>query len=344
MGQVPVGRGVSTPRAVDGSLMRLVGPESSEPMSTLVVRGADALPTPGAGQVTIQVVAAGVNRADISQRQGQYPPPPGVTSVLGLEVSGHVTALGEGVELWAVGDAVCALLSGGGYASAVTVDAGLLFPVPDGMPVDRAAALPEALCTVWNNLVRVAGITAGQRLLVHGGTSGVGSIALQVARELGVEPYATAGTEDKVQLCRELGAVGAVNYREHDFAEWLTDRTPGMDVILDVVGGSYLARNIACLAADGTLLTIGRLGGDVGELDVRQLIRRRLTVTGTSLRSLPLEDRTRIVSAVQERLWWALDAGRIAPVIDASFPLDHAEEAHQLLLSGEVSGKLLLLP
>ncbi|MBI9113559.1 NAD(P)H-quinone oxidoreductase [Sanguibacter suaedae] len=310
-------------------------------------------PTPAPGHVLVTVAAAGINRADILQRRGHYPPPPGAPSWPGLEVSGVVEALGEGVKGWKVGDRVAALIDGGGYAELVTVPAEQLLPVPDSVDLVDAAGLPEAVCTAWSNLVDVARLSAGEHVLVHGGSGGVGTVAIQVARALGAHVLVTAGSEERVARCMELGAAGGFVYRRPEgesFADALPDLVReatgghGADVVLDVVGGAYLGANVASLATGGRLVVIGMQKGQRGELDLGTLLTRRASVTGTTLRSRPAEEKARIVAAVREHAWPWLADGRLRPVVHARLPLAEAARGHELLDSGEVVGKVLLVP
>ena len=298
-------------------------------------------PVPGEGEVLIRVHAAGVNRADLSQRAGHYPPPPGASEILGLEVSGTVTQLGPGVSGVQVGQRVCVLLSGGGYAEVVAAPAGLLLPVPEGWSLTEAAGLPEVFLTAYLNLFLEAGLVAGDSVLIHGGASGVGTAAIQLAREAGAHVFATAGTADKVQLCESLGAT-AFNYREVDFAEAINERVDGIDVILDMVGQDYFARNLALLRTNGRLVVIATLSGTHAELDLRQLMGKRLTLKGSTLRSRPLAERIQLTQAFNERFGSALAAKRLQPVIDEVVPITEAERAHQRMRDNLNSGKLIL--
>ena len=302
---------------------------------------------PGIDEVLIEIFAAGVNRADLLQAAGNYPPPPGASDILGLEVSGRIGAVGDGVSEWIVGQEVCALLAGGGYAESVIVPAAQVLPVPPGVTLHDAAALPEVACTVWSNLVMAAHLTPGEVLLVHGGASGVGSHAIQVAKQLGAVVAVTAGSAAKLDLCRELGADIAINYRDDDFVEHIRRATEGRgaDVILDIMGAGYLDRNLDVLAADGRLVIIGMQGGVKGELNIGKLVGKRLQVIGTALRARPVggpHGKGDIVAAVVESVWPMIADGRVRPVIGARFPLAEAQEAHRALASGEVSGKILL--
>ncbi|CAJ1510461.1 NAD(P)H-quinone oxidoreductase [[Mycobacterium] holstebronense] len=303
---------------------------------------ADLQPAPG--EVLIHVAAAGVNRADLLQAAGLYPPPPGASDTLGLEVSGVIAAVGDDETGWAVGQQVCALLAGGGYAEYVAVPAPQVLPVPDGVDLADAAALPEVACTVWSNLVLTAGLSEGQLLLVHGGASGVGSHAIQVARQLGAWVAVTAGSEAKLEFCRELGAEITINYHDEDFVARVRE-AGGADVILDIMGAAYLDRNIDALADDGRLVVIGMQGGVKAELNLGKLISKRARVIGTALRGRPVEgphSKGMVVAAVTTDLWPMLGDGRIKPVIGARLPIAQAAEAHRMLSSGEVTGKVVL--
>jgi putative PIG3 family NAD(P)H quinone oxidoreductase len=299
-------------------------------------------PTPGPGEVLIDVAATAVNRADLLQRQGNYPPPPGASDILGLECSGTIAGLGEGVEGWRVGDEVCALLAGGGYAERVAVPSGQLLPVPAGVDLVTAAGLPEVACTVWSNVVMHAGLSEEDVLLVHGGASGIGTHAIQVGKALGATVAVTAGSEDRVQRCRRLGADIAINYREQDFVDVLKKDTGGADVILDNMGASYLDRNINALAQEGRLVVIGMQGGVKGELNLGKLLSKRASVTATGLRARPKENKARIVAEVREHLWPLIERGSVQPVIDRVMPIADAGEAHRALDEGGVFGKIVL--
>jgi len=301
----------------------------------------------GPGEVLVRVTAAGVNRADLLQAAGKYPPPPGASEILGLEVSGTVAALGEGVTGWQVGQPVCALLAGGGYAEYVAVPAPQLMPVPQTVELPHAAALPEVACTVWSNLVMAARLQPGETLLVHGGASGIGTHALQVARALEAQVMATAGSQRKLDLCLELGAEVAINYREEDFVERVRAETggAGADVILDIMGAAYLDRNLDALATDGRLVIIGMQGGVKAELNLGKLLGKRGTIIGTTLRARPVTGpggKADVVAAVVANVWPMVDDGRVRPVIGAEFPITEAQAAHELLASGDVFGKVLL--
>ena len=301
-------------------------------------------PVPGPDEVVVTVSAAGVNRADIMQRQGFYPPPPGASEYPGLECSGLVSAVGTAVTGWQQGDTVCALLAGGGYAEQVAVPAAQLLPVPEGLTVTAAAALPEAACTVYANVFMAGRLAPGETLLVHGGASGIGTMAIQLARAHGARVMCTAGSPAKLQRCRELGAELAIDYTGEDFVSAVADFTggKGADVILDIIGAAYLQRNIAALAADGRLLVIGLQGGATGELDLGVMLRRRLTVHAASLRARPVADKAVIVTAVRSRIWPLVVSGQVRPVIDSILPLAQAAQAHRLMESGRHVGKILL--
>ena len=301
-------------------------------------------PTAGPGQVLVDVVAAGVNRADVMQRMGFYPPPPGASELPGLEVSGRIAALGEGVDGWAVGDEVCALLDGGGYAEQAVAPVGQLLPVPSGVSLEDAAGLPEVAATVWSNVFLTANIQPGQYLLVHGGSSGIGTMAIQLAKAVGAHVAVTAGSAAKLDFCRELGAEILVNYREEDFVEKVRSASAGhgADVILDNMGAKYLARNVDLLATNGRLVTIGLMGGRTAELDLGVLLGKRGAVIATSLRARPLAEKAAIVAAVREHVWPLIEAGQVRPVIHARHPLADAPAAHREMEASGHIGKILL--
>ena len=303
-------------------------------------------PQPGAGEVRVRVAAAGVNRADVMQRMGRYPPPPGAPAYPGLEVSGVIDALGPQVSGWAIGDEVCALLSGGGYAQLVCVPAGQLLPVPEGISLRDAAALPEVACTVWSNVFLTANLQPAETILIHGGSSGVGTMAIQLAVALGARVAVTAGSAAKLEVCRELGAEIAINYRDQDFVAELAAATAGQgaDVILDNMGAKYLARNVTALADGGRLVVIGLQGGARGELDLAALLTKRAAVIATSLRARPPAEKATIVAAVREHVWPLVAAGAVRPVIHERFALADAAAAHRALEASQHIGKLLLVP
>ena len=301
-------------------------------------------PTPAPGEVVVDVVATAVNRADTLQRKGFYPPPPGASDVLGLECSGTVSAVGAEVTGWSVGDRVCALLPGGGYASKVAVPAGQLMPVPGEVDLATASALPEVACTVWSNVFMIAGLRAEETLLVHGGAGGIGTMAIQLAHALGARVVTTAGSAEKLELCRSLGADVVVNYREQDFVEEVRRTTDGRgaDVILDNMGASYLDRNLDALATEGRLVVIGMQGGAKGELDLGKLLRKRGAVVATSLRARPVEEKTAICAAVVEHIWPLVADGSVKPVVHTTLPLERVGDAHRLMEESGHTGKILL--
>lgn len=299
---------------------------------------------PGPGEVLVEVAATAVNRADVMQRQGFYPPPPGASPYLGLEASGRIARLGAGVAGWAVGDEVCALLAGGGYAQYVRVPVGQLLPVPDGVDLVAAAALPEVAATVWSNVFMVAHLRPGESFLVHGGASGIGTMALQLARAVGARIFTTAGSEAKLERCRALGADVAINYRDEDFVARVKEETDGtgVDVILDNMGAKYLSRNVDALAVNGRLVIIGLQGGRKADLDLNQLLVKRAAVAATSLRGRPLAEKSAIVAAVRDHVWPLIAAGRVTPVVDRTLPVTEAAEAHRALEASEHIGKIVL--
>lgn len=298
-------------------------------------------PVAGPGEVVIDVVSSAVNRADIVQRQGFYAPPPGATEVLGLECSGRVSALGEGVTGVAIGDEVCALLAGGGYAEKVAVPVGQVMPLPPGVGLVEAGSVPEVACTVWSNVVMVAGLQADDTFLVHGGSGGIGTFAIQVAHALGARVLATAGTPEKLEWCRSLGADRAINYREEDFVE-VVQELGGADVILDNMGAKYLARNVAALARHGRLVVIGLQGGTKAELDLNALLRKQASVQATALRARPTEEKTVICAAVTEHVWPLFGAGSVRTLVHEEIALSDVVRAHQLMEDSAHSGKILL--
>ncbi|KRE26940.1 NAD(P)H-quinone oxidoreductase [Mycobacterium sp. Soil538] len=302
----------------------------------------DVAPAPG--EVLIRVTAAGVNRADLLQAAGNYPPPRGASDIIGLEVSGAIERVGDGVTNWTQGQRVCALLAGGGYAEYVAVPAGQVLPAPDGVPLEHAAGLPEVACTVWSNVVQTAGLRPSQLLLVHGGASGIGTHAIQVARALGCRVAVTAGSRNKLELCAELGAEITIDYHSEDFVEAVRE-AGGADVILDIMGAAYLDRNIDALAADGRLVIIGMQGGVKAELNIGKLLAKRGGVFATALRARPVDGpagKSEIVARVRDEVWSLIADGQVRPVIGAEFPVAEAQAAHELLESGDVSGKVIL--
>ncbi len=320
--------------------MRAIVAESADQLSWQEVPDVSA----GQGEVLVKVAAAGVNRADLLQAAGKYPPPPGASEIIGMEVSGVIADIGSEVPNWSVGQEVCALLAGGGYAEYVAVPAGQLLPIPDGVDLIDAAGLPEVACTVWSNLVLTAHLGKGQLLLMHGGASGIGSHAIQVARALGVRVAVTAGSAEKLEFCRELGAEITINYRDEDFVARVQE-AGGADVIFDIMGASYLDRNIDALATDGQLVIIGMQGGIKGELNIGKLLGKRARVIGTTLRARPVtgpNSKTEIVQAVIASVWPMIAEGRVRPIIGARLPIQQAGEAHEQLTSSKVTGKVVL--
>jgi putative PIG3 family NAD(P)H quinone oxidoreductase len=300
-------------------------------------------PEPAAGEVLVDVTASAVNRADLMQRQGFYPPPAGAPPYPGLECSGRIAALGDGVTGWQVGDEVCALLTGGGYATGVAVPAGQVLPKPAAVSLRDAAALPEVACTVWSNVGQLAHLGKGETFLVHGGGSGIGTHAIQVAKALGAIVLCTAGTAEKLARCRELGADVTINYRTEDFVARAREETGGgVDVILDMIGAKYLTRNVEALAANGRLAIIGLQGGAKAEIDLNALMRTRAQVIGTVLRARPAAEKAAIVAAVRERVWPLVESGAVRPVVDRVLPMRDAAEAHRVVEAGQNVGKVVL--
>jgi putative PIG3 family NAD(P)H quinone oxidoreductase len=301
-------------------------------------------PDPGKGEVLIRVHAAGVNRPDVMQRQGLYPPPPGASPILGLEVSGEVVATGNDVSAWSVSDRVCALTNGGGYAEYVAVPAGQCLPVPGGLPVEEAAALPETFFTVWTNVFDRARLKPGERFLVHGGGSGIGTTAIQLAKALGSKVFTTAGSAEKCAACQRLGADVAVNYTEQDYVKVLKEATDGqgVDVILDMVGGDYVARNLELAAMDGRIVSISFLKGSRVEIDMMHILRKRLVITGSTLRPQSAEAKAGIAEKLRAQIWPLIESKKIKPLIAARFPLADAAESHKLMESSKHIGKIIL--
>jgi putative PIG3 family NAD(P)H quinone oxidoreductase len=305
------------------------------------------VPTPQVGEVLIKVEAAGVNRPDLLQRQGNYPPPPGASDIPGLEVAGTIVAIGPAGDTpvrWREGDAVCALVTGGGYAEYCSAPAVQCLSIPKGLDTTAAAAIPETFFTVWTNLFQRGGLQGDEAALIHGGTSGIGTTAIQLAREFGARVFATAGTDAKCEACTRLGAY-AINYRSSDFVQVVRDQTlgRGVDVILDIVGGDYLQKNIDSLALHGRILQIGLLGSARAQINLAPLMHKRLTLTGSTLRARTPQEKGAIRAELESRVWPLLEAGRVGPIIHRTFPLRQAAEAHRLLESGEVIGKLVLI-
>jgi NADPH2:quinone reductase len=301
------------------------------------------LPRPGAGEVLVKVAAAGVNRPDVMQRSGGYPPPPGASDIPGLEIAGTVVAVGDGVERWHEGEAVCALVAGGGYAEYCAAPAPQCLPVPSGLSMVEAAALPETYFTVWSNVFDRAGLRAGESILVHGGSSGIGTTAIQLAHAFGARVLTTAGTDEKCGACRHLGADVTINYRTQDFVAVVKNETQGgVDVVLDMVGGDYIQRNIAALAPEGRLVQIAFLGGSKATVDFLPLMLKRLTYTGSTLRPRPVEFKGAIAWSLEEKVWPLLAAGTVAPQIFRTFALRDAADAHRLMESSAHVGKIML--
>jgi putative PIG3 family NAD(P)H quinone oxidoreductase len=296
------------------------------------------------GEVLLDVAATAVNRADLMQRAGHYPPPPGASELLGLECSGRIAALGDGVTGWSLGDEVCALLSGGGYAEQVAVPAVQLMRVPSGVDLVTAAALPEVACTVWSMVFDNGRLAIGESFLVHGGSSGIGTMAIQTAAAAGARVFATAGTEAKLDACRKLGADVAINYREQDFAEVIAAETSGagVDVILDTIGAEYLARNVAALATAGRISMIGMLGGTRGELDLAALMRRRGTIYAATLRARPVEQKAAIVAGTEAHVWPLIEQGQVRPVVHEVLPMERAADAHRIVHESSHVGKVVI--
>jgi NADPH:quinone reductase len=332
----------------------MIAIEISKPGGPEVLRPVEVpVPEPGQGEVLIKVAAAGVNRPDLMQRAGKYPPPPGASEIPGLEVAGTVVAKGHGVDRWNPGDRVCALLTGGGYAEYCVAPAAQCLPVPRraGLePLDafiafiRAAAIPETFFTVWMNVFDRGHLRAGETFLVHGGSSGIGTTAIQLAAAFGATVFATAGSKEKCDACEALGAARAINYRDADFVSVLMAQTGGggVDVILDMVGGDYFSRNIDLLALEGRLLQIALLQGSRAEMNLAKLLRQRLTVTGSTLRSRSVEEKGAIAAALERNVWPLLESGKVRPIVYAKFPLTQASEAHRMMEEGKHIGKVVL--
>ena len=303
------------------------------------------IPTPGAGDVLIHVVAAGVNRPDVAQRQGKYPPPPGAPDIPGLEVAGTVEQAGGGVQDWRAGDQVCALVAGGGYAEHCVAPAPQCLPIPRGMSAVDAAAIPETFFTVWTNVFDRGRLTAGESLLVHGGSSGIGTTAIQLAHAFGASVFATAGSAEKCAACERLGAARAINYRDEDFVAVTREATGGrgIDVILDMVGGDYFPRNMEALAMGGRLVQIATLGGPKSQIFLPAVMQRRLTITGSTLRPRSVAEKGAIAQALRQQVWPLLDDGRVRPIIYKTFPIRAAADAHRLMESGAHIGKIVLV-
>lgn len=304
------------------------------------------VPRPGPGELLVRVSAAGVNRPDVMQRQGGYAPPPGASDIPGLELAGTIQAIGSQVTDWSPGEEICALVSGGGYAEFAVVPGAQALPIPAGLDAVSAAALPETMFTVWANLFTRARLAAGELVLIHGGSSGIGTTAIQLARAFGATVVTTVGNEEKAAACLKLGAALAVNYRDQDFVEEIQRFTDdeGVDVILDMIGGAYLERNISLLKVEGRLAIIALMGGAKADLDLRQLLMRRLTVTASTLRPRSIAQKGEIAAELRERVWPLIAAGRVRPVIHATFPLAQAAQAHHVMDASTHIGKLVLVP
>ena len=318
--------------------------EITEPGAPEVLQAAArTVPQPAEKEVLIQVAAAGINRPDVFQRMGFYPPPPGVTDIPGLEVSGTVLAIGSEVSSWSVGDQVCALLAGGGYAEYAVAEESLCLPVPEGFSLTDAAALPETCFTVWHNLFERAQLKAGEWLLVHGGSSGIGTTAIQMASALGVNVIATAGNDAKCAVCEELGAVKAINYNQQDFVAACKELTgEGANVVLDMVGGDYVQQNFAACAPRARIVNIAFLRGSKVEVDLLPLMLKQLVLTGSTLRAQPLDDKARIAAGVKKQVWPLITQGKFKPIIDSRFPLAEASQGHALMETNQHIGKILL--
>lgn len=301
------------------------------------------VPQPGAGEILVKVAAAGVNRPDVMQRKGLYPPPPGASDIPGLEIAGEVVALGAGVTKWQVGDKVCALVSGGGYAEYCLADEGAALPVPAGLSMIEAAALPETFFTVWTNVFDLAGLKAGESFLVHGGTSGIGTTAIQLAKAFGAKVFATAGSAGKCEVCRQLGADAAIDYKTEDFVAVIKEKTgKGVNVILDMVGGSYIARNYEAAAPQGRIVQIAFMEGSKVQIDYMRLMLKRLSHMGSTLRSRPKAEKAVIAASLKEKVWPLIEAGKVKPVLDQTFPLEKASEAHARMETSAHIGKIML--
>ena len=302
-------------------------------------------PVPAAGEVLIKVAAAGVNRPDVFQRLGRYPPPPGVTDIPGLEVSGIITEVASGAGSFRVGEAVCALVAGGGYAEYCVAPAPQCLPAPLGLDLADAAAIPETFWTVWTNVFERGRLKAGESILIHGGSSGIGTTAIQLARSFGARVFTTAGSADKCAACEQLGAERCINYREDDFVAVVREQTAGrgVDVVLDMVGGAYFARNIDVLATEGRLVEIATLQGAKAELNIQTVMQRRLSITGSTLRARPVADKGAIAEAVHRHVWPLIESGAVKPIVYATFPLRDASAAHRVMESSAHIGKLVLI-
>ena len=303
-----------------------------------------AVPIPAAKELLVKVEAAGINRPDVLQREGNYPAPPGASEIPGLEIAGTVVAAGDKVERYKVGNRVTALVTGGGYAQYCLADELAALPYPDGFDAVHAAALPETFFTVWHNLFYRGGLTSGETILIHGGASGIGTTAIQIAKAFGAKVFTTAGNPEKCGICEDLGADYAINYRDEDFVGVVKEKTggTGVDIVLDMVGGDYIQRNLKCVADDGRIHQIGFLSGSKANVDFTRLMLKRITLTGSTLRARPIEVKARLAYALEEQVWPLLSSGRIKPVIDRVFPLEEASEGHRRMESGAHVGKIML--
>ncbi len=331
---------MSVPVPDQMTVVEIAAPGGPEQLKTAI----RPVPRPGAGEVLVRVAAAGVNRPDVMQRQGNYPPPPGASDIPGLEVAGEIVMLGPNVSGSAVGDQVTALLSGGGYAEYAVAAAPLCLPIPDGLNLIEAAALPETYFTVWTNLFERGGCKSGDSVLIHGGTSGIGTTAIQLARAWGARVFATAGSPEKARACETFGAVRGIDYRSEDFVEVIRRETEGkgVDVILDMVAGSYVARNFQAAAIEGRIVVISLLGGSRAEISMGVMLTKRLTLTGSTLRARTVAQKAAVAEGVRRNVWPLLSAGRVRPVIHATFPLAKASEAHRLMETSQHIGKIVL--
>lgn len=322
------------------TVVEIAAPGGPEQLKTAV----RPVPHPGEGEVLIRVAAAGVNRPDVMQRQGRYPPPPGASDLPGLEIAGEIVALGPKVSGLSVGTKVTALLPGGGYAGYALAAAPLCLPIPEGLSMIEAAAVPETFFTVWTNLFDRGGLTAGESVLIHGGTSGIGTTAVQLATAWGARVYATAGSPEKARACERFGAVRGIDYRTEDFVEVIRKETDGqgVNVVLDLLGASYLARNLESLAVEGRLVIVSMLGGTRAEINLTTIMTKRLRLTGSTLRSRSVAQKALVADAVQRNVWPLLSSGRVRPIICATFPLAEAAEAHRLMESSQHIGKIVL--
>jgi putative PIG3 family NAD(P)H quinone oxidoreductase len=329
---------MSLPR--DMTVVEIAAPGGPEQLRS----GVRPIPRPGEGEVLVQVAAAGVNRPDVMQRQGRYPPPPGASDLPGMEIAGQIVALGPKVSGLSVGDKIISLLPGGGYAAYAIAAAPLCMPIPGGLSMVEAAAIPETFMTVWTNLFERGGCKAGDVVLIHGGTSGIGTTAIQLAAVWGARVFATAGSAEKARACEKLGAVLGIDYRTQDFVEVIRAQTEGygIDITLDMVAGSYVQRNLEIAAVEGRVVTISLLGGSRAEINMGMLLTKRLTLTGSTLRSRTIAQKAAVADAVRRNVWPLLVAGRVRPVIYATFPLAEASEAHRLMESSKHIGKIVL--